>query len=289
LFREHLNVPLAAVELSFNGEFFLQDGDADLLLRVEGRDLLWQKECLLNLLVHELPSECDMVAWIDCDVIFEDKDWSSKAVEALKAYKLIHLFDHRVDSSPTQTEGGNFTFPSEKDKKANARSIGYQWSTGKAIDADFFIPDSISYTRIIMGLAWASPRDILEKHGLYDACILGGADRTIVCSAIGRFDLGAKAIHMTDASINHYLQWAKPYFESAQSSFGHIPGRILHLWHGEMKDRKYDSRHNILIKHGFDPLTDVIKNDQGLWQWSSAKPELHAEIAAYFRSRKEDG
>ena len=70
LFRARLNVPLAAVELSFTGKFELQDTDAEILIQISGGDVMWQKERLLNIALGVLPTECDIVAWLDCDVIF---------------------------------------------------------------------------------------------------------------------------------------------------------------------------------------------------------------------------
>src|SRR5215203_6717152 len=50
LFREHLPLPLITVELSFGGqeEFDLREGEADVLIQLRGRDVLWQKERLLT-------------------------------------------------------------------------------------------------------------------------------------------------------------------------------------------------------------------------------------------------
>ena len=69
LFRERLEVPLVAVELAYGPEFELGEGDAEVLLKLRGRDILWQKERLLNVAFQALPSSCDKVAWVDCDVI----------------------------------------------------------------------------------------------------------------------------------------------------------------------------------------------------------------------------
>ena len=74
-FRKHLGVPLVAVELSFDGNFELTEGDAEILIQLTGGDVMWQKERLLNLALEALPPECDKVMSIDCDVIFTDPDW----------------------------------------------------------------------------------------------------------------------------------------------------------------------------------------------------------------------
>ena len=51
--------------------FDLSEGDADILIQLRGRDVMWQKERLLNLALRALPDECRKVVWVDCDVILE--------------------------------------------------------------------------------------------------------------------------------------------------------------------------------------------------------------------------
>src|SRR5690606_20133502 len=64
-FRDHLDVPLVAVEMETDGVFDLVPGDADILVQIAGGDVLWQKERLLNIALGALPSACRKVAWID--------------------------------------------------------------------------------------------------------------------------------------------------------------------------------------------------------------------------------
>jgi hypothetical protein len=52
-------VPLIAVELGFGDEFGLTSQDADVLVRVTGSDVLWQKERLLNIGLRHLPPYID--------------------------------------------------------------------------------------------------------------------------------------------------------------------------------------------------------------------------------------
>ncbi|MBT8398023.1 MAG: hypothetical protein KJN92_13705, partial [Gemmatimonadetes bacterium] len=87
----------------------------------------------------------------------------------------------------------------------------------------------------------------------------------------------------------HYRAWAKGFFEAVEGRVGYIPGRVFHLWHGDLLDRQYASRLKILNDHSFDPFSDISLDPQGIWRWDSHKPQLHREIRAYFESRKEDG
>jgi hypothetical protein len=105
-FKKHLRIPLIAVELSFNGEFELQSADADIIVRLTGRDALWQKERLLNLALRALPAECDAVAWLDADVIFEREDWPEHARAALKRCSIVQPFRERCNLARGATRRG---------------------------------------------------------------------------------------------------------------------------------------------------------------------------------------
>ncbi|HEY7787756.1 MAG TPA: hypothetical protein VIF33_04460, partial [Casimicrobiaceae bacterium] len=92
LFRQHLTIPLVAVELAYGDDFDLGADDADVLIRLRGTDVLWQKERLLNLALAALPDHCEAVAWLDCDVVFDDDDWALRASRALERCSLLQPF-----------------------------------------------------------------------------------------------------------------------------------------------------------------------------------------------------
>ena len=107
MFRQRLKVPLVAVELSFDEKFQLASGDADILVQVHSPSILWQKERLLNVALKSLPTVCDKVAWLDCDILFENDDWVERASRALDEFALVHLFQERnelpMDFTPDST------------------------------------------------------------------------------------------------------------------------------------------------------------------------------------------
>ena len=78
IFRQRLDVPLIAIELAYGPDFELQLDDAEILHQIRGDAVLWQKEKLLNLALRAIPPECRKVAWLDCDIIFDDPQWSQK-------------------------------------------------------------------------------------------------------------------------------------------------------------------------------------------------------------------
>ena len=101
-FRRRLSAPLLTVELGYDGRFELGNRDADVLIRVEGWDVMWQKERLLNIGLRALPSECRYVAWLDCDVVFERSDWTEATCRTQDDCPVVHLFGEVYELGRTE-------------------------------------------------------------------------------------------------------------------------------------------------------------------------------------------
>jgi hypothetical protein len=93
LFREYLKLPLVTVELAYGPDFELKDEDAEVLVQLRGKDILWQKERLLNIALQTLPPSCKKVAWVDCDVVFTADDWAERTCRLLDRSILVQLFN----------------------------------------------------------------------------------------------------------------------------------------------------------------------------------------------------
>jgi hypothetical protein len=285
VFRRRLTVPLVTVELSFDSAFQLCNEDADILVQIRGRDVMWQKERLLNIALERVPKHCDKVAWLDCDIVFGSDGWAERASRALDTSVVVHLFHERHDL-PRHAIVDDLSCWSAP---ATSYSVVSKLAAGEARPEDLFFANAPLQRGSTAGLAWASRREVLEEHRLYDACILGTGDRAMLCAALGKLDYGARATLMNDRWRRHYLAWARPYSESVMGRVGSIQGRLFHLWHGDIKDRQYGERHGRLQAFDFDPVTDIALDDGGCWRWNSDKTALHAFVRSYFESRNEDG
>jgi len=283
IFRERLSTPLITVELSFNDRFELEDGDATRLIRVRGGDVMFQKERLLNLGLGALPKDCKAVAWLDCDVILADR-WAERAVEALRTSELVHLYEGQYDLLPDHGQRD----PAECSRSFFGTSVAKKVATGRMTPADF-TSDAPPVADTSWGLAWAARRELLDAHRLYDACILGSGDVAVFCAAIGGFERPKEALRMSDRRHRHYLDWARPFYQAVGGRVACVEGPILHLWHGDSGRRRYRERHQDMEVFQFDPAKDIEMTSDGCWRWSSDKPEMHAWVAGYFRSRQEDG
>ena len=285
VFRANIAPPLAVVELSLNGQFELSQSDAEIVVQITGGDVLWQKERLLNVALRYLPDDCNHVAWVDCDVIFLDPDWVQHADQALRDFCLIQPFRERCNLSR------DARISSEVDAACDSisKSVGYKIAMGETQPEDFGYSDAPLTRNSTAGLAWAARRELLEAHGLYDVCILGSTDRAILCAAMGMFESGVNAVGMRGRQIEHYLRWAEPFHRAVGGQVGFIDGRVLHLWHGDLRNRRYAERHEGLSRFAFDPFSDIVLDPSGCWRWNGSKPEMHEYVKAYFESRKEDG
>ncbi|NNM28498.1 MAG: hypothetical protein HKO57_03195 [Akkermansiaceae bacterium] len=288
VFRRELATPLLTVEWAPDGRFQLGRGDAEVLLQVRGGDLLWQKERLLNLGIEALPDTCEIAAWVDCDVIFERDDWAELAGEALEQDGLVHLFTHRFELPRHQSDPAGIG----KTELAGIRpktSVVDHWFRNQITGREMADADAPLTSHSTCGLAWAARRDLLLAHGLYDACILGTGDRVMLAAAMGKFEAGGRSVKMSDEWAAHYRAWGRPFHAATGGRVGVLPGAIAHLWHGDLEDRRYGTRHDVLRDHHFDPARDIALGDTGSWTWSSDKPGLHRAVAGYFDSRREDG
>jgi len=284
-FRKRLNVPLVAVELSFGSDFELQEQDADILIQLRGGALLWQKERLLNLALRALPKDCRKVAWLDCDIVFGTADWAESASRLLDDFALIQMFKCAHYLSPRWTPAKDCTTEVEFTRPAAIFSI----SSG--LPATVCV-GQISNTRdgsYAKGLAWAVRREIVDQHGFFDACIIGGGDTAMASAAKYCFDAVMKAHYMNERQRDRYMGWAKPFYETVRGEVGYLDAQIYHLWHGDYRNRRRAGRHEGLQQFQFDPFTDIAKDTNGCWRWATEKAEMHDYIRGYLSSRGEDG
>jgi hypothetical protein len=282
-FRRHLVMPLVAVELSFDGRFALDARDADILVRIDGGDVLWQKERLLNMGVASLPRECRWVSVLDCDIVFEDPDWPARAAERLEASPVVHLFSEAHFLRPES--GATFCLDGAELWESSARAIRANVSPRECLGPQA----GNGRGRHSPGLAWAFRRELLDRHGLFDGCVIGGGDTAVACASWGAFEAVEERHAMNARQKSYYRAWAEPWYESVRGNVDFIDGKLFHLWHGEIADRRAAARHLDLVAHDFDPHRDLARDGNGPWRWASAKPELHRMLADYFAARREDG
>lgn len=253
---------LTTVELSFDDHFAIHDS---LKIRGGPANLMWQKEALINRVVRHLPKHVRYIAWIDHDIVFPDTTWAHQACRLLDdTFGVVQLYSHvrYLDDL----------------RRCYAERPGRVWSHQHENRDAGSLP----------GGAWAMHRDVWDKMGgLLEIHVVGGGDRTVSDAWVGVEPVhGAPKSPAMLAACRGWVKQARAALDGRR--VGYIPTTAMHLFHGMQKKRYYRKRANILLRHDFDPATDIRYNADGILEWTSVKPEMHREIADYFASREED-
>lgn len=269
-------IPLVVVEAIFPGDPCALP-ERHRTLKVHARDVMWQKERLLDLGVAWLPAHCTKVAWLDADVLFERDDWALETSRLLDTFAVVQPFAEavRLSRGELTAQPGDDTF----------RGFGAVFSEQpELLKAGKF--ELHGHT----GFAWAARRDILARKGLYDACIAGSGDHMMAHAFAGDWESRciSRIVGRGGRHLAHFRRWSKSVHEEVQAKLSFTPGRILSLWHGSIENRRYVQRNQELFELAFDPKEDIRISETGCWEWASAKPALHEWARRYFEERRED-
>ncbi len=84
--------------------------------------------------------------------------------------------------------------------------------------------------------------------------------------------------------INEWHNKAK----ALSCNIGYVDQLAIHHFHGKKKNRGYSTRDQILVEHKFDPIGDLKRNWQGVYELAGNKPKFRDAVRQYFISRNED-
>lgn len=272
-----LGAKVRVIELAFgDDDFELKAGDD--VLQFRGTDVMWQKERLLNVAVSRLPPEITKVGWFDADLIFKEPDWLERTSEALEDFVVVQPFSHAVRLNRGNEDDG----------------------TGLLYEsfASCFVRDPVpARTKLFAahghtGFAWAAKRDFLAECGLYDACLTGSGDHLMAHAfgaAVAKSPCMPHMIGPSPAYGQHFVRWAVKARDAVGGKLGVVPGRILHLWHGDLGDRRYALMNRQFMTFGFNPDAHIRIGADGLWEWSGAPERMRQWARDFFENRNEDG
>lgn len=251
-------------------------------LQVRTKSEIWNKEALLGLTEERLlPRDWRYIAWVDADVTFADPRWALETIHQLQHHAVVQPWRQALDLGPHGEVMKVF------------ESFGYKCQTG----GQRFAGQPAHYSSAgHPGYAMACTRAWWEAvGGLPEFAILGSGDRHVAFGCVGE---GGRSVAWgakrgVAEKIPGYVRTVEAYGKRAHAAtgpagVGYTEGVLSHHYHGSKAARGYSSRWEILAKHGFDPDTDLTKDDQGLIQLVG-KPELDYEISKYNRARCEDG
>lgn len=270
-------INLLTVECAFGADDF-EIPQSYNVLRLRSDSVMWQKERLINYAVSQLPFSCKYFAWIDCDILLTNNNWAEMAIDKLQVADVIQLYKKVIYLPQGYLEFNG------KDKIMLLQGIVWQkmihnnWlERRKAKQLSFSAP----------GFAWACKREFFgDLGGIYDKNIVGSGDTFLVDCYFDSWDIHGFAKKFTEPMKSHMSLWAKQ-LKNKNPVLDYLPIDIWHLWHGSLKNRRYMDRHDVILKHNYDPLKDIILKNN-VYEWATPKKEMHEDIKQYFFERKED-
>ncbi len=293
-FREALKlqgIKLLTVECAFKARGFeLSRDDADILVQVRTENAMWQKERLINIGMENLPDDCDKFAWLDNDIIFLNENWARETSALLENYAIVQPFSSvvRMPKGKFHVEEPEKIPFGRKSDVEGLRSYGFACRVAQ-------LGRPMIQRRVedcgLSGFAWAARREIFSECGLFDKCVYSPAgDLFMACFFYNGANYNGWIDYNANKSVKKALElWAKKVRKKINNSVYFAGGTILHLWHGNLKNRNYSECRKILLEHGFDPEKDIKKDASGCWTWNSLKPKMHEAVEDYYYSRNEEG
>jgi hypothetical protein len=267
--KEFPQVRLTTLELQQRARPFQTSAKIKLRTKHE----LWHKENMVNIAVTHLPSDWEYVAWIDADITFQNKNWVRDTIDALQTYAIVQLFSHAIDLGP-------------KDETLQVHT-GFCYLHVHNEPMNNYRPNT-PYKNGHTGYGFACRKSAYNAMGgLLEFAILGSGDAHMCLAWIGKVQLSLNS-KLNENYKRMCLNYEERCTEHIKQNIGYIPGTILHNFHGDKKYRKYKTRWSILLQNDFDPLRDIKKDHNNLWQMDTSKPRLRDAVRQYFRQRNED-
>ena len=282
--KEQKDILFYLVEMVYGDQpFSMTDSKNPKHLQLRTEHPLWHQENMINIGIKKLlPANWKTVAWVDADMEFENKNWAKETLTQLNTSKdIVQLFD-------------KVSYLDKHNREMDSKfSFGYRYVNGynyKSIKKSMEALVNGTKGGTVGGGAWACTRYAYNKmKKIYDLAALGGNDKILAFSIIGK----VQDIYILDPNskyTNGYKQSILEYQDNLKNlRLGYIPGTIKSFYHGKLKNRKYGSRHEILIRNHYDPTKHMTYDANGLLIPTSKCPhQLLSEIQEYFRQRKED-
>lgn len=264
---------------------------ADQHIALRTHDELWLKENLINVGISRLPADWQYVAWVDADVRFARPDWAAETVHQLQHYEVVQMFSVAHDLTPSfDTYQSHLGFVHTMHQGFDRRKVGFNGRAGNVYGSGGATGVSVKGQHASIwhpGYAWAATRKAMDATGgLLDIAILGAADNHMAHGLYGMADLT-----LGEGPGNGYrtavLEW-QSRAAALHHDVGFVPGALFHDFHGPKRKRGYRDRWKILRENNFDPVKDLTRDWQGLWQLRPERIKLRDDLRRYFRSRDED-
>jgi hypothetical protein len=269
---EAAGVALVCAEQTFAGVPRV-GGDGD--LSVVAGDLLWQKECLLQLGVGKaLAAGASRLLLLDADILFETPDaWA----------RIDRSFDDLDWFQPFE-------------------SVALDYSDGPLVRASALSFPDPRYGVGHPGSCWAGTAEVFRTVPIYPYALLGGGDVVMTHLLAWCWKHGPHSERFADLAaylcgralysglLPSVLAWAEAAGR-CRFRYGHTPEvRIRALDHGSRARRRYHGRYAAWAGAARPPLPgqDFRVGTEGLLTWAETPNPWGPVAAKYFESRERE-
>ena len=283
-------VNLITVELTTpDKDFAITSSDNKNHIQVRSASSLWHKENMINIAIDRLPPEEKYIAWIDADLTFTNPNWVAETIEQLQTNKVVQLFSKCADLDQFGEPMKIFdSFCSQFVKNGrkvppNELKLDEQGKDNGGIYTGSTFWHS--------GFAWAATRDtLMELGGVMDFTVMGSGDHLMALSFVGQSER-INSIYLAKEYLERIRKWERKAKAVVGKDIGYVSGLIAHHFHGKKVDRGYNTRTQVLVSCGFNPNTDLVKNEYGAYELvveNDRQEGLKEALHNYFFSRNED-
>lgn len=222
---------------------------------LEHADCIWCVESARNAIIRSELKHVSNVICMDNDLIYEEADWLESILSSLERHPIVQGFE-------TGRWLGRDGSEIAQRKSILCGHLGDRLSEWPATCSDTYH----------VGFCWAARRDFwTEGPGIPDWVCFGANDRAL-------------ALACTNHQHHQWTGWWRARLDSytadlhrwmGREKAGYAPLTVRHLWHGDVKNRRYSERSTRLSK--VDWPKHCRYNEDGLLAWTDEGHKLHNE------------
>lgn len=266
-YLDKAKIPYYIGELSIDGSPYLFEESSN-IFHYKTDDYMFYKENLINLVEARIPDEYTKICNIDADIFFSNPDWYNMVSNILESVNVCQPFNI---ANWLNIENNNCILTRQ----------------------NCFIDKHNGHP----GFAWAFTRQFFKLCRLPDFCVTGSGDLCFYRLIVNNVGLTDQYFKYLVPSMNNYIKSFNVLAKNSNTfiTFGYVNQYVYHLYHGSLRNRKYDDRHEDIIdrlkQFNVISIEDMIDYDSnGIRCWKPPyKEEMNKHIKKYLCGRNDDG
>jgi len=209
------------------------------------------RENLVNVGAKKLPADWEYISWIDAHIFWDqNRYFFEDVVVELGKNNIVHML------------GSNDFYGENNKTHFYEDGVAKLWSQSHSTHLNPIRQ---------CGMAWATRRDIFEAtHGSLDVCIGTKCDLYQNYAYFG-------VVYTGECSNPEYAKavrdWQTRAIQVYQKKVSYVKGNIIHFEHcyasRGCRTSNYDSMTQALMRHNFNPNTDMKRDNEGRMQFQN--------------------